>query len=102
MEREKLEIEKNKIIKILKGLMDQLQIDDKELQGFKIDNKVSVSKNDIMPIENDSNSESDEESESDTEEEIIPKKKTKQFIKIKGSIKPKLSLKNKSDSDSDE
>lgn len=110
-EGKRLEIEKNKIVKKLKELLDKLQTDNSEIKGFLIDNKIQLSntKNDIIPIKSDSISESescDESSDSDSEDIkpllINKSSKTKTLIKTtKGSSKvPKLAI-NDSDSDSD-
>lgn len=110
-EGKKLEIEKEKIVKKLKDLLDKLQTDDTDIKGFLIDNKIQLSntKNDIIPIKSDSVSESDscdESTDSDSEDTkpllINKSSKTKTIIKTtKGSSKvPKLAI-NDSDSDSD-
>jgi hypothetical protein len=111
LDREKLEVEKNTIVKKLKDLLDKLQ-DDKQTKGFMLDNKVELvkTKNDIIQVESDSDSDvSDSESDSDSESEkkILLSNKLKNKSKVlikttKGNTKnSKLSLKDNSDSDSD-
>jgi hypothetical protein len=112
IERVKLEAEKDKVVKVLKEMLDKLQApNDTQLKGFLIDNKVQLNntKNDIISIKNDSISESEscnESSDSDSEDRkpllINKSSKTKTLIKTtKGNSKgPKLSI-NDSESDSD-
>lgn len=107
-ELEKLEQEKNKTVKELKELLDQLDTDDPKIKGFLIDQKVTSGniKNDIIPVDSESSSESDNESEgtdSDEKPTILTKKgKTKSLIKTtKGNAKNIKLVANDSESDSD-
>jgi hypothetical protein len=106
-ELQKWENEKTNIVKELKELLDQYQTDDHKIKGFMIDNKVLSSniKNDIIPVDSESdNSESDEESsDSDDKQTLLPKKgKPKTIIKTtKGNLKNLKLVNNDSESDSD-
>ena len=108
-ELEKLEIEQFKTVKELKELLDQLHIDDNKVKGFTIDNKVQLTsntKNDIIPVNNDSDNDSDDESdnESDSDEKqtlLIKKSKSKVLIKTTKGNSKNIKLVNDSESESD-
>jgi len=107
LELEKLENEKNKTVSELKELLDQLQTDDSKIKKFLIDNKVSLSitKSDIIPIENSSSESEESSSETDSDEKqtlLIKKNKSKTLIKTtKGNTKNLKMINSESDSDSD-
>jgi len=115
LERDRLEIEKNKIVKTLKDLMDKLQSNDSDSKGFMIDNKVQLvntkHNKEIIPVDSDSEDDSDDEDESSDSEDnkqiLLPNKnsknnKSKVLVKTtKGNAKNLKLSKEDSMSDSD-